>query len=253
MNNMDAESRSVGESIPRVGLTEKITGEARYTADLKFPGLLYGRVVRSPHPHADILSVDGRGALDSMGVVDLLTPFNVPRGRLAPDLPILDTRVRFVGDEVAVMVAEDEIIANEAIDSIAVDYKTLNFSVGIAQALSADAPEIHPGGNLINGSALVEGRGDIKEGFKQADIVLEESFSTPGHHPSALEPRAAIANWDGYLLRVYKTSRGIHADRLAISNALGLQTDQVEVIGPYLGGGFGSKDETRLAVLARLM
>ena len=253
MNNMVSENRNVGESVTRIGITEKISGEARYTADLKFPELLHGRIVRSPHPHADILSVDDSRALGAMGVVDILTPFNVPGGKVAPDLPILDTRVRFVGDEVAVLLAENEIIANEAIEFITVEYDTLGFSVGIEQALSDDAPEIHPGGNLINGSALVEGRGDIEEGFKLANIVLEESFSTPDHHPSALEPRAAIAHWDGNLLRVYKTSRGIHADRIAISNALGLEMHQVEVVGPYLGGGFGSKDETRLAVLASVM
>ena len=162
MNNMVSENRSVGESVTRIGITEKISGEARYTADLKFPELLHGRIVRSPHPHADILSVDDSRALGAMGVVDILTPFNVPGGKVAPDLPILDTRVRFVGDEVAVLLAENEIIANEAIDFITVEYDTLGFSGGIEQALSDDAPEIHPGGNLINGSALVEGRGDIE-------------------------------------------------------------------------------------------
>ena len=253
MDNTGPESRSVGESVFREGIAEKVSGEALYTADLKFPELLHGRVVRSPHPHANILSVDDSLALGFTGVFDVLTPFNVPQGKVAPDLPILDTRVRFVGDEVAVIVAENEIIANEVIESVKVEYETLNFSVGIKQALSVNAQAIHPGGNLINGSALVAGRGNTEEGFKLADIVLEESFSTPDHHPSALEPRVAIASWDGHLLRVYKTSRGIHADRVAISSALGLDIDKVEVIGPYLGGGFGSKDETRLSVLASVM
>mgnify|MGYP001160781100 FL=1 len=250
MNDMVSKNRSIGNSVIRADILEKVTGKALYTADLKFSDLLHARIVRSPHPHANIISVDLSCAWNLSGVVDVLTPFNVPEGKVAPDLPILDTRVRFVGDEVAVVVAENELVAKEAINTIDVEYQILDFSVDIHQALSSGAIPIHAGGNLINGSALVESRGDVEQGFAKADIVLEESFTTPDHHPAALEPRAATAFWDGKLLRVYKTSRGIHADRSAISSALGLRLEQVEVIAPYLGGGFGSKDETRLAVLA---
>ena len=108
MNDMVSKNRSIGNSVIRADILEKVTGKALYTADLKFSDLLHARIVRSPHPHANIVSVDLSCAWNLSGVVDVLTPFNVPEGKVAPDLPILDTRVRFVGDEVAVVVAENE-------------------------------------------------------------------------------------------------------------------------------------------------
>ena len=103
---MTANYAIVGKSVPRKGLVEKLTGEARYTADMKLPGLLYGRIVRSPHPHADVLAVDTSAAASLPGVYATVTPFDAPAGHIAADLPVLDTRVRFVGDEVAAMAAE---------------------------------------------------------------------------------------------------------------------------------------------------
>ena len=96
---MSAEYEVVGKSVTRRDLPEKLTGAARYTADTKLPGMLHGRILRSPHAHARILSVDVGKASQLPGVHALLTPFDTPEGRIAPDLPILDTEVRFVGDE----------------------------------------------------------------------------------------------------------------------------------------------------------
>ena len=91
----------VGRTVERRGLREKLTGEARYSADLKLPGMLYGAVLRSPHPHANVLSIDTSAAAALPGVHALVTPFDVPAGRIDGDLPILDTRARYEGDEVA--------------------------------------------------------------------------------------------------------------------------------------------------------
>ena len=105
---MSGEYDVVGKSVPRRDLPEKLTGAARYTADVKLPGMLHGRILRSPHAHARVLSVDVSRAEQLPGVYALLTPFDAPEGRIAPDLPILDMEVRFVGDEVAAVAAEDE-------------------------------------------------------------------------------------------------------------------------------------------------
>ena len=108
---------SVGKSEVRKDLRGKLTGDARYSADLKLPGMLYGQVLRSPHPHADITSIDITQAAGLLGVHTIVTPFDSGLGRVAPDMMALDTRVRFVGDEVAAVAAADEDTARRALES----------------------------------------------------------------------------------------------------------------------------------------
>ena len=243
----------VGTSYPRRDLAEKLTGEAKYTSDIKLPGMLYGQFLRSPHPHARIVTVDGSNALKLPGVHSILTPFDVPGGRIAPDLPILDEYVRFVGDEVAAVAAEDEDIAHVALQLIEVQYEVLPFVIDPEKALLPNAPHVHPEGNLVNGKPLVLTRGNVEEGLATADRVFEETFTTSAHSGVALEPRAAIACWEKDQLTVWKTSRGIHADRATLALALNIPEVNVRVIGPTLGAGYGNKDETRLATVAAIL
>ncbi len=163
----------VGKSVPRLDLPEKLTGEARYTADVKLPGMLYAKILRSPHPHARIVSVDVSRVASVPGVHAVLTPFDAPEGRVAPDVPILDTEVRFVGDEVAAVAADDEDLAEEALSLFQVQYNPLPFVTDAQAALRDDAPPVHPGGNLVGGEPIVLTRGNVEEGFAQADRVFE--------------------------------------------------------------------------------
>ena len=242
-----------GTSVVRRDLEVKLTGEARYTADLKLPGMLYGAILRSPHPHADILSVDTEEALRLPGVRAVVTPFDVSAGRLAPDMSILDTRVRFVGDEVAAVAADNPDTARAALELIRVEYAVLPHYMTPESALSPDAVAIHPGGNLALGEVMSLERGSVAEGFADADVVLEDDFEIPTHSAAPLEPRAALASWgedEDTDLTVWKTTRGVHVDRDALAGALGLSSHRVRVIGPFLGAGYGNKDETRLAGIA---
>ena len=243
----------VGKSVPRKGLVEKLTGEARYTADMKRPGMLQGRIVRSPHPHADVLAVDTSAAASLPGVYATVTPFDAPAGHIAADLPVLDTRVRFVGDEVAAVAAEDADTAAAALDLIRVEYRTLPFVVDPEEALQSGAPQLYPDGNLATGRPLVLERGDVAQGFTEADLILEDVFRTPGHSPSPLEPRAVLASWEGEQLTVWKCTRGVHQDRAALASALEIDPENIRVVGPPLGAGYGAKDETRLAALAAVL
>ena len=275
----------VGASVVRRDLEVKLTGEARYTADLKLPGMLHGAILRSPHPHADILSVDTSEALRLPGVRAVVTPFtsDLPSpsgggsgwGKLAPDLAILDTRVRFVGDEVAAVAADDLDTARAALELIRVEYSTLPHYNSPEAALAPDALPIHPGGNLALGDVLSLERGSVAEGFAEADVVLEDEFEIPTHSAAPLEPRAALASWGDIPvdpmqpsvhpepvegrpdfhadLTVWKTTRGVHVDRDALASALGLPSHRVRVVGPHLGAGYGNKDETRLAALAAVL
>ena len=243
----------VGKSVPRKGLVEKLKGEARYTADMKMPGMLQGRIVRSPHPHADVLAVDTSAAASLPGVYATVTPFDAPAGHIAADLPVLDTRVRFVGDEVAAVAAEDADTAAAALDLIRVEYRTLPFVMDPEEALQSGAPQLYPDGNLATGRPLVLERGDVAQGFTEADLILEDVFRTPGHSPSPLEPRAVLASWEGEQLTVWKCTRGVHQDRAALASALEIDPENIRVVGPPLGAGYGAKDETRLAALAAVL
>ena len=255
-----------GTSVVRRDLEGKLTGEARYTADLKLPGMLHGAILRSPHPHADVISVDASEALRLPGVRAVVTPFdeNFPSpsgggsgwGRLAPDTAILDTRVRFVGDEVAAVAADDPDTARAALDLIRVEYSVLPHYTTPEAALASDAVAIHPGGNMALGEVLSLERGSVAEGFAEADVVLEDDFEIPTHSAAPLEPRAALASWgedDDADLTVWKTTRGVHVDRDALAAALGLPAHRVRVIGPHLGAGYGNKDESRLSALAAVL
>ena len=245
-----------GTSVVRRDLEVKLTGEARYTADLKLPGMLHGAILRSPHPHADVLSVDTAEAQGLPGVHAVLTPFDAPPGRLAPDMRILDTRVRFVGDEVAAVAADHPDTARAALELIRVEYSVLPHVMTPEAALAPDAIAIHPGGNNALGQVMSLERGSVAEGFAAADIVLEDDFEIPTHSAAPLEPRTALASWnedDDTDLTVWKTTRGVHVDRDALAGALGLDSRRVRVIGPFLGAGYGNKDETRLSGIAAVL
>ncbi len=245
-----------GTSVARRDLDAKLTGEAKYTADLKLPGMLHGAILRSPHPHAEIVGVDASEALRLPGVRAVVTPFDVPGGRLAPDLALLDTRVRFVGDEVAAVAADDPDTARAALGLIRVEYSPLPHYTTPESALAPDAVPIHPDGNLALGEVLSLERGRVSKGFASADVVLEDEFEIPTHSAAPLEPRAALASWGEDTdvdLTVWKTTRGVHVDRDALAAALGLPSSRIRVVGPHLGAGYGNKDETRLAALAAVL
>ena len=251
---MMAGLKVVGRSVHRRGLEEKLTGEARYTADLKLPGMLHAKVLSSPHPHADVIAVNASVAEAMPGVHAVFTPFDEEAsGLFAGDMRVLDTRVRFVGDEVAAVAAETEEEAEQAIESLRVEYRVLPFETDAEMALHPQTTSIHPGGNLWSGEPLVLERGDVAAGLREADIVVEGTYVVACHSAAPLEPRAAVAQWDGDRLTVWKTSRGVHTDRTHLSVALGVSEEKIRVVGPHFGAGYGAKDESRCAMLAAVL
>src|SRR5215471_15484834 len=179
----------VGSAIPRLGLQDKVQGKAHYTADLKRPGMLYGRVLRSPHAHARIVHIDAAEAISLPGVHAVLTYHDVPAVRIDADLLPLDEVVRFVGDEVALVAAESEALAEDALRLIRVEYDVLPAVFDAEAALRPDAPAVHPQGNLVGGRALVLERGNVSEGFHAAERVFEGTFRTQIHAPVGMETR----------------------------------------------------------------
>jgi xanthine dehydrogenase molybdenum-binding subunit len=168
-------------------------------------------------------------------------------------MPILDTEVRYVGDEVAAVAADDEDLAEFALSLIEVEYEQLPFVTDAVEAIKPDAPEVWPGGNLVGGKPLTLIRGNPEAGFAEADRIFEDTYSTPAHAGAALEPRAAVASWEGENLTVWKSTRGVHADQIGLSLALDVPRANIRVMGQNMGAGFGTKDETRLGVITALL
>ncbi len=244
----------VGTSVPRLGLAGKVMGALRYTADLKLPGMLYGKVLRSPHAHARIARIDAARAEAMPGVYAVITHADAPAERIDTDLAVLDPVVRFVGDEVAAVAAETEHLAEDALRAIAVEYEVLPHVLDPEAALAPGAPAIHPGGNLIPGCPMIRERGDLARGFAEADRTFEASYRTQTHSPAGMETRAALAAWEGDRLTVWKTSRAVHAaDQPRLARVFGLPLHHVRVVCPAMGGGFGNKDESRLSYLVALL
>ena len=235
-------------------LAAKVLGSTRYTADLKRPGMLHAKVLRSPHAHARIAAIDTSAAERAPGVRAVLTWRDAPQARIDADLGVLEPELRFVGDEVAAVAADTSAQAEDALAAIRVEYEVLPAVFDAEQALAAEAPRVHPGGNLIGQKPLVEARGDVAAGFAQAVRIVEGTFRTQVHAPVGMETRAALAEWDGGTLTVWKTSRAVHAsDRPLLARVCGVPPERVRVICPAMGGGFGGKDESRCAALAALL
>lgn len=236
---------SVGQAIPQVTAREKVLGRAQYVADIKLPGMLHAKVLRSPYAHARILRIDSSAARALPGVKAVLTGADTPArmwGVAHKQQRILATgKVRFVGEEVAAVVAVDEETARDALDLIRVDYEELAPLVDPEQALSAGAPEVHPGsGNLADEIRIA--RGDVDAGFAQADIVHEATYQLHSQYPGYMEPMGTVAQVDGNgRLTVWTSTQSVFLARSRMAEALDRPVSTIRVIQATVGGGFGGK------------
>lgn len=257
--------RVVGHSVTRVDAHAKITGAAQFSADrVSAKNLLYGKNLRSPHAHAEIVSIDTSKAEALPGVRAVVTYRDAPAipfeagDDSAPDEPVapvylLNKTLRHVGDEVAAVAADTEEIAEEALGLIEVHYRSLPFVLNEERALEPNAPSVRGGSNLAGGEPIEFSRGDIDRGMKEAELIVEQTYRTQSTSPLALEPRYAVAFWQGDRLTVWKASRNVYGDRDKLAQIFQLPHQRVRVIAAYLGGGFGSKDETRLGLITALL
>jgi xanthine dehydrogenase YagR molybdenum-binding subunit len=244
--------KTVGHPTSRVDALERVTGKAKYTSDVHFDGMLYARVLRSPHPHARIRRIDASKALALPGVKVVLTHENCDviwgSGDTRNKRYLFNNPVRFAGDAVAAVAAVDRHIAEEAIRLIDVDYEVLPFILDPEAALKPGAIEIQPGGNLSpnnKGDRLPETyrHGNVDKGFADADRVFEDQYSSVHLNNAQLEIRSGVAHWDGDKLTVYSPTQGIANCRMEIAHDLNLPLENVRVIAEYMGGGFGNKNQ----------
>ena len=256
---------TVGHNFPRIDAYERVTGKATYTRDVRLPGMLYARVLRSPHPHARIRSVDVSRAQALRGVRAVVThethqliygSGSIAGGRQYNDAAkeitehvryMFDNPVRFVGQPVAAVAAVDRHVAEEALQLIDIDYEELPFVIDPEQALEPGAPAIWPEGNLAldyenQARPLVRRLGDVEAGFQAADQVFEDRYTTAFVQDGQMEPRSALAHWQGDKLTLYTPTQGISNCRHDNARDLGLEDHQVQIICKYMGGGFGDKN-----------
>lgn len=244
----------VGKGVSRVDGSEKCTGKAKYTSDILLPGMLYGKILRCPHPHARLVRLDTSKARQLSGVKAILSHENTPPIPWFNDSSLFDQTLRCVGEEVAAVAAIDEYIAGDALDLIRVEYEPLPFVVDPEEALRPGAPLLRPGGNLLGGRSIIYSRGDIERGFNEADLVVEDDFSTQVQGHACMETHGSVAYWEGDYLTVWDSTQGVSAVREGIARALNMPISKVRVITEFMGGGFGSKNSAgKYAVIAALL
>jgi CO/xanthine dehydrogenase Mo-binding subunit len=237
----------VGRAIPRVDGYERLSGSAVYPSDVILPNMLYGAILRCPHPHAKIKKVQTDKAAAMPGVHAVITG-RTPEADLGwryaegVTAKLFDPTCRFEGEAVAAVAAETPYQARDALEAIEVEYEVLPFVVDERDAQVAEAPKVHTGGNRL-GEPQVYTRGDIAKGFTEADIVLEQEYRTACEIHTPMELHGCVANWDGRKLTIWESTQGVFVVQLHAARALGLPASRVRVIGSYVGGGFGSKLE----------
>jgi CO/xanthine dehydrogenase Mo-binding subunit len=246
----------IGASVARPDARDKVTGAARYPADLVRPGMAHLKAIFAHRTHARIVRIDRARALAVPGVLAVLTAADVPSNRyglIDADQEVLcSERVRYVGDRVALVVATTPEIAASAALLVDVTYEDLPAVTNALDAMRADAPLVHAerASNVLLHQAIY--KGDIERGFADADIVLEGTFTTSWQEHAYLQPDAGVAYYEGAALVVETAGQWLHEDRRQIAEILGLSEDEVIVRYAKIGGAFGGREDLSVAALLAL-
>ena len=271
----------VGQKVPRVDAVEKVTGAAQYGADVHPPGMLYGKIVRSKHAHANIRSIDTSEAKKLPGVRAIVTQADVPSGRRV----FATEKVLYLGEPLAAVAATDPDIAEEAAELIKIDYEVLPVVQDVLEAIKESAPRIQsdatkdgPNRRVISAEIRKLSRdkendhseaiqkleaaleaypdevyynisaeshseaGDVEKGFAESDIVVEDTYVIPRVHQTYMEPHVSVASADSSgKITVWASTQGPFAIRSGIAGTLGIPLTRINVIGTTMGGGFGGR------------
>jgi putative selenate reductase molybdopterin-binding subunit len=263
---------SIGRPEPKVDAIKLVQGKPAFAADMEMRGLLHAKVLHSPHAHARIVRIDASRARALPGVAAVLTWQDLPRvvystaGQSDPipgplDSFSLDSKVRFVGDRVAFVAAETEAQAEEALTLIDVEYELLPAILDPGQAMKPGAPRIHDEPEYVNFAESDAARnlaahiridiGDLEQGMRQADLVIEGDYEVPKVQQASIEPHVVMTYWDEDDRLVIRTSTQVpfHVRR-QLAPVLGLPAKRIRVIKPRIGGGFGGKQEVLIEDVA---
>jgi len=255
----------LGKSIPRFDAISKVTGEALYPGDFNFSNQVYLKILFSPIVHGIIKNINKAEAEKIPGVINIFTAKDVPvneYGLINRDQPVLcgpdprypfANRVRFIGDQIALVVAESEEIASQARDKIRLEYEELPLVLDPREAMRDDSVKVHPekGTNVISHFQIRHG--DIDRGFNEADLIIESEYQTPVQEHAFLQPEAGVSYLDeNGRITVVVAGQWIHEDQEQIAHALGLPLDQIRVIYPAIGGAFGGREDMSVQIVLAL-
>jgi CO/xanthine dehydrogenase Mo-binding subunit len=257
--------QSIGRPAPRIEGVEKVTGRARYAADVTLPGTIWGKTMNSPYSHARIVRIDTAAAKQVPGVHAVITGADTRDGGLwgrgVKDAPVLAyDRVRYAGERVAAVAADDEDIAQRALDLIEVEYEELPVVLDPFEAMREGAPILHPDFNSYFGFRQKMDtpsnihhrtrldRGDIERGFAEADFIVENTYVTQRQSQGYLEPHAMLLHIDPKddRVHVWHCNKVPHATRDALAVAAGIPKERIVFHPTFIGGDFGGKGNSRL-------
>lgn len=247
---------SVGDSIIRIDSIQKASGETVFADDMIFDKMLYTKVLRSPYPHAEIMSIDTSEAINCRDVVKIILADDIPGenlfGPIKKDQPVLaKNRVLYIGDAIAAVFAESETAAEKALERIKVAYRRLPEVIDFKDSLEGKTAILHGGSNII--AEMESGRGDSEAGIANADIVIEGEFDTQYVEHGYLEPESCIAQLDNDgNLTVFVASQGPPMDVHEIAPVVDLPPEKIRIAGMPMGGGFGGKEDISVQIIASL-
>ena len=256
---------TIGESVRRVDAFSKVTGEALYPGDINMPEQAMMKILFAGRPHAIVRRIDTSKAEALEGVLAIFTARDVPNneyGLIMPDQPVLcgpgsgkpgADRVRFVGDQVALAVAETEEIAARALELIEVEYEDLPVLTNPRDSMAGGAELIHP---ELESNVFAHFRirkGDVERGFDQADVIIEGEYRTPAQEHAYLQPEAGLGYIDDQgRVTVNVAGQWTHEDQEQIAHALGLPKEKVRVMYPAIGGAFGGREDMSVQIVLAL-
>jgi len=255
------QTRIVGRAVPRVDAYERVSGSAVYPSDVSLPNMLYGAILRCPHPHARIKKIDAGGAQRMPGVHAVISgrtagadiPWTYSSAGIKVNSRLFDPHCRFEGETVAAIAAKTPYIAWDALRAIDVAYELLPTASDERSALNQDAAAVHEAGNRV-GPPHSYTRGDVARGMAEADVMLEESYRTECEIHTPMELHGCVANWEADRLTIWESTQGVYRVQQNVAEALNLPLSKVRVIGHYMGGGFGSKLQAgKYSVIAALL
>lgn len=248
--------RVIGQSVVKSDAENKVLGKSQFAADLKMPGMLHAKVLRSPVAHAYIKNIDLSAAKEMSGVVSVLTYQDIPGtngyGIIMKDEPVLaQHKVRCYGDAVALVAAETEEIAKEALKNIVVNYEEITPVFSVEEAMEEGAPQVHDRNNILMGDKIRKGNAD--EVLTKCDLTITNTYTTQMIEHCYIEPEAGLAYMDGDMVVVKVSTQNPHYDRRDIAANLALPQNRVRVVQATTGGGFGGKLDISTQIYTALL
>jgi CO/xanthine dehydrogenase Mo-binding subunit len=244
-----AELRVVGQRVTRMDAIEKVTGSARYTADIQLPGMLHAVLLRVPVPCGRVTSLDLTPVLALPGVRGAISLDDIPEIKI-DGVRVFDHVIVYANQVIAAIAADTLEIAERALHAVVYEVEQSAHVLTAHEALAADAPKLRKHGNAPRNTPRVIARGDAEQGLRDADVTVTREYRTPCALHTALEPHGAVAEWNGNAVTIWESTQGVFNTRSDVADAFGLSLTQVRVIKNYMGGGFGAKNGASHATYA---